>query len=125
MQTGILTAAFCPEAVSGGLFGHVTATVFQYRTKSCQSQSRPCQRSFTLRSAQNPGRRQCQACSGTDHHRIQKYSCHADISLPDVIIRFIYGLVAFAGCMCPLQTVWDLSDICNGLMAVPSAGGGG
>ena len=28
----------------------------------------------------------------------------------NLLYRFIYGLVAFAGCMCPLQTVWDLSD---------------
>lgn len=34
--------------------------------------------------------------------------------------RFAYGLTAFLGCMCPLETVWNFSDICNGLMAVPN-----
>ncbi len=34
--------------------------------------------------------------------------------------RFTYGLVAFVGCICPLQAVWDFSDICNGLMAAPN-----
>lgn len=34
--------------------------------------------------------------------------------------RFVYGLVAFPGCILSLETVWTLSDICNGLMAVPN-----
>ena len=34
--------------------------------------------------------------------------------------RFIYGLTAFFGCVFSLKTVWTLSDICNGLMAVPN-----
>ncbi len=34
--------------------------------------------------------------------------------------RFAYGLTAFLGCVCPLETVWNFSDICNGLMAVPN-----
>ena len=34
--------------------------------------------------------------------------------------RFIYGLTAFVGCVCPLEVVWNFSDICNGLMAVPN-----
>lgn len=34
--------------------------------------------------------------------------------------RFVYALAAFAGCVCPLRAVWDFSDICNGLMAVPN-----
>lgn len=34
--------------------------------------------------------------------------------------RFVYGLTAFLGCVCPLETVWNFSDICNGLMAVPN-----
>lgn len=34
--------------------------------------------------------------------------------------RFAYGLTAFLGCMCSLEAVWDFSDICNGLMAVPN-----
>lgn len=38
----------------------------------------------------------------------------------NLLYRFLYGLVAFAGCICPLQIVWSLSDICNGLMAVPN-----
>lgn len=38
----------------------------------------------------------------------------------NLLYRFVYGFAAFVGCMCPLQTVWDLSDICNGLMAVPN-----
>lgn len=34
--------------------------------------------------------------------------------------RFAYGLTAFVGCLCPLEAVWNFSDICNGLMAVPN-----
>lgn len=34
--------------------------------------------------------------------------------------RFVYGLTAFLGCICPLEAVWNFSDICNGLMAVPN-----
>lgn len=38
----------------------------------------------------------------------------------NILYRFLYGFAAFVGCLCPLQLVWDLSDICNGLMAVPN-----
>lgn len=34
--------------------------------------------------------------------------------------RFLYCLIAYAGAVCSLQAVWDFSDICNGLMAVPN-----
>lgn len=34
--------------------------------------------------------------------------------------RFAYGLTAFLGCICPLEAVWNFSDICNALMAVPN-----
>ena len=34
--------------------------------------------------------------------------------------RFAYGLTAFLGCICPLEVVWNFSDICNALMAVPN-----
>lgn len=34
--------------------------------------------------------------------------------------RFAYGLTAFLGCICPLEIVWNFSDICNALMAVPN-----
>lgn len=34
--------------------------------------------------------------------------------------RFAYGLTAFLGCISSLETVWNFSDICNGLMAVPN-----
>ncbi len=34
--------------------------------------------------------------------------------------RFVYALMAFAGCICSLEMVWNLSDICNALMAVPN-----
>jgi len=34
--------------------------------------------------------------------------------------RFAYGLTASVGCVLPLGVVWTLSDICNGLMAVPN-----
>lgn len=37
-----------------------------------------------------------------------------------IYYRFFYALVAFLGTVCPLQAVWDFSDICNGLMAVPN-----
>ena len=34
--------------------------------------------------------------------------------------RFAYGLAAFLGCIFPLELVWNFSDICNALMAVPN-----
>ncbi|MBE5874047.1 MAG: alanine:cation symporter family protein, partial [Lachnospiraceae bacterium] len=37
-----------------------------------------------------------------------------------VYYRFIYGLVVFVGTVCSLDVVWNFSDICNGLMAVPN-----
>ena len=38
----------------------------------------------------------------------------------NLMYRFVYGLVAFLGCVFSLETVWNLADICNGLMAVPN-----
>ncbi len=37
-----------------------------------------------------------------------------------IIYRFLYGFVCFVGAVCALDVVWDFSDICNGLMAVPN-----
>lgn len=37
-----------------------------------------------------------------------------------IAYRFIYGFVSFIGAVCALDVVWDFSDICNGLMAVPN-----
>lgn len=34
--------------------------------------------------------------------------------------RFAYALIAFAGCVCSLEIVWDFADICNALMAIPN-----
>ena len=34
--------------------------------------------------------------------------------------RLCYGMFAFLGAVCSLEAVWDFSDICNGLMAVPN-----
>lgn len=34
--------------------------------------------------------------------------------------RLCYGLITFLGAVCSLEAVWDFSDICNGLMAVPN-----
>lgn len=34
--------------------------------------------------------------------------------------RFGYALVVFVGAVCSLEVVWNFSDICNGLMAVPN-----
>lgn len=34
--------------------------------------------------------------------------------------RFFYALVAFAGTVCSLEAVWNFSDICNALMAIPN-----
>ncbi len=34
--------------------------------------------------------------------------------------RFLYAFMAFAGAVCSLEVVWDFSDICNALMAVPN-----
>ncbi len=37
-----------------------------------------------------------------------------------MIYRFGYGFMCFVGAVCALDVVWDFSDICNGLMAVPN-----
>lgn len=37
-----------------------------------------------------------------------------------VLYRFVYGFVVFVGTVCSLEVVWNFSDICNGLMAVPN-----
>lgn len=37
-----------------------------------------------------------------------------------MIYRFCYGFMCFIGAVCALDVVWDFSDICNGLMAVPN-----
>lgn len=34
--------------------------------------------------------------------------------------RFAYAFTAFVGAVCSLEVVWDFSDICNALMAVPN-----
>ena len=34
--------------------------------------------------------------------------------------RFSYALIVFVGAVCSLEVVWNFSDICNGLMAVPN-----
>ena len=34
--------------------------------------------------------------------------------------RFLYGFICFLGAVCSLEVVWDFSDICNGLMAIPN-----
>lgn len=34
--------------------------------------------------------------------------------------RVGYGIAAFLGAVCSLEAVWNFSDICNGLMAVPN-----
>ena len=34
--------------------------------------------------------------------------------------RVGYGIAAFLGAVCSLEAIWDFSDICNGLMAVPN-----
>ena len=36
------------------------------------------------------------------------------------VLLLTAGLIAFLGCILSLDTVWTLSDICNGLMAVPN-----
>ncbi len=38
----------------------------------------------------------------------------------NLLYRFTYALTAFLGCICSLEMVWNFSDICNGLMAVPN-----
>lgn len=38
----------------------------------------------------------------------------------NIVYRFVYGLVTFWGCIFSLEVVWNFSDICNGLMAVPN-----
>jgi len=37
-----------------------------------------------------------------------------------IIYRFCYGLIAFVGTVCSLEMVWEFSDICNALMAIPN-----
>ncbi len=34
--------------------------------------------------------------------------------------RFFYALITYAGTVCTLKIVWDFSDICNALMAIPN-----
>ncbi len=193
---GIVTAAFCPAAVSGGLFGHVTATVFQ-------SLRWGVSRGIFSNEAGLGAAGISAAAADTDDYIKQGYISMTGVFLDTVVIctatglalassgvlgttadngepltgaaltlaafhtvlgdfgekfmgvcivlfafativgwayqgerafeflmggrtgynmlyRFVYGLVAFVGCMCPLQMVWDFSDICNGLMAVPN-----
>lgn len=192
---GIMTAAFCPEAVSGGLFGQVTATLFQ-------SLRWGVSRGVFSNEAGLGAAGISAAAADTEDYIKQGYISMTGVFLDTVIIctatglalavsgvmgetaegvpltgaaltlaafrtvlgdfgekfmgicivlfafativgwayqgerafefllrgktryniwyRFIYGLTAFAGCMCPLQAVWNFSDICNGLMAVPN-----
>ena len=44
------------------------------------------------------------------------------VKKPDYVVgyRFVYGFMCFIGAVCALDVVWDFSDICNGLMAVPN-----
>lgn len=37
-----------------------------------------------------------------------------------IVYRFLYGFAAFAGAVCTLEIIWDFSDICNALLAVPN-----
>lgn len=37
-----------------------------------------------------------------------------------ICYRFFYALIAFVGTICSLEAVWNFSDICNGLMAIPN-----
>ncbi len=37
-----------------------------------------------------------------------------------IFYRFFYGLVSYVGALCALEVVWDFSDICNALMALPN-----
>lgn len=193
---GILTAAFSPEAVSGGVFGHVTATAFQ-------SLRWGVTRGIFSNEAGLGAAGISAAAADTDDYIKQGYISMTGVFLDTVVIctatglalaasgamgavdqsgrpltgaaltlaafhtalgdfgekfmgicivlfafatvigwayqgerafefllggstrfnmlyRFVYGLAAFVGCLCPLQTVWSFSDICNGLMAVPN-----
>lgn len=191
---GIMTAAFCPQAVSGGLFGHVTATAFQ-------SLRWGVSRGIFSNEAGLGAAGISAAAANTEDYIKQGYISMTGVFLDTVVIctatglalaasgvlgeaegtaltgagltlaafrtvlgdfgekfmgvcivlfafativgwayqgerafeflmkgrtkynllyRFVYGLMAFVGCMCPLQMVWDFSDICNGLMAVPN-----
>lgn len=192
---GILTAAFCPEAVSGGLFGHVTATALM-------SLRWGVSRGVFSNEAGLGAAGISAAAADTEDYIKQGYISMTGVFLDTVIIctatglalaasgalgetgaggplngaaltlaafrtvlgdfgekfmgicivlfafativgwayqgerafeflmggktrynliyRFVYGLTAFAGCICPLQAVWNFSDICNGLMAVPN-----
>lgn len=37
-----------------------------------------------------------------------------------ICYRFVYALTAFVGAVCSLKIVWDFSDICNALLAIPN-----
>lgn len=37
-----------------------------------------------------------------------------------ICYRFFYALIAFVGTVCSLEIVWEFSDICNALMAIPN-----
>lgn len=43
-----------------------------------------------------------------------KKSCYC------ICYRFFYALIVFVGTVCSLEAVWNFSDICNALMAVPN-----
>lgn len=36
------------------------------------------------------------------------------------VYRLFYALLAFTGCVNPPKIIWELADICNGLMAIPN-----
>ena len=193
---GILTAAFCPQAVSGGIFGSVTASVFQslrwgvsrgifsneaglgasgitaaaadtedYIKQGCISMTGVfldtvvvCTitgLAFAASGVLGTTDAKGQPLTGTaltlaafrtalgDFGGSFISICIALFAFATVIgwayqgekafeflmggrtkynlwYRFAYGLAAFVGCICSLETVWNFSDICNALMAVPN-----
>ena len=193
---GILTAAFCPQAVSGGIFGSVTATMFQslrwgvsrgifsneaglgasgitaaaadtedYIKQGCISMTgvfldtvvvcTSAGLAFAASGVLGTVDANGKPLTGTaltlaafrtalgDWGGSFVSVCIALFAFATVIgwayqgekafeflmggrtkynlwYRFFYGLAAFLGCICSLETVWNFSDICNALMAVPN-----
>ncbi|MCI9335948.1 MAG: alanine:cation symporter family protein [Lachnospiraceae bacterium] len=193
---GILTAAFCPQAVSGGIFGSVTATAFQSLrwgvSRGIFSNEAGLGASGITAAAADTEDYIKQGCismtgvfldtvvvctitglafaasgvlgsTGADGQPLTGTAltlaafrtalgdwggsfisvCIALFAFATVIgwayqgekafeflmggrtkynlwYRFAYGLAAFLGCICSLETVWNFSDICNALMAVPN-----
>ena len=49
-----------------------------------------------------------------------EFLMHDDKKSNSLIFRLVYILFVIIGCIFSLRQVWNLSDICNGLLAIPN-----